>query len=88
MAFPTDVDRADRSCGLTPPCPLPCQGWHDNRVTRAHHEEVGLIVDGPTGAPPSGAAAVAPPPGARYLQSHRHMLNARESIQHARDHVL
>jgi hypothetical protein len=33
-------------------------------VTIAHHEEVGVSPDGPASAPPSGAAAHAPPAGA------------------------
>jgi hypothetical protein len=63
MAFPTDVDPADRRCRLTPPSPLPCQAQHGNRVTNAHREEVGLGADGRASAPLSGAAADAPPAG-------------------------
>jgi hypothetical protein len=52
MDFPTLDNRVDRSYRLTPPNPLTCQAWHGNRVTIAHHEEVGVSADGHTSAPP------------------------------------
>jgi hypothetical protein len=44
--------------------PLPCQAWHGYMVTSAHRVEVEVGADGPANAPPSGAAAAAPPAGA------------------------
>jgi hypothetical protein len=44
--------------------PLPCQAWHGYMVTIAHRVEVEVGPDGPANAPPSGAAAAAPPAGA------------------------
>jgi hypothetical protein len=38
--------------------PLPCQAWHGYGVTSAHRVEVDAS------APPTGAAAAAPPAGA------------------------
>jgi hypothetical protein len=65
MAFPTAANnRADRGCRLTPPNPLPCQAWHCNKVTIAHHEEAGVSADGRASALPSGAVAAAPPAAA------------------------
>jgi hypothetical protein len=45
--------------------PLPCQAWHGYGATSAHRVEVEVGADGPASAPPSGAAAVAPPAGAK-----------------------
>jgi hypothetical protein len=45
--------------------PLPCQAWHGYRVTNAHRVEVEVGADGHASAPLSGAAAAAPPAGAR-----------------------
>jgi hypothetical protein len=67
MAFPTSTNPADRNFRLTPPGLLPCEAWHGNRATIAHHEEVGVSADGPRSAPPSEAAADAPPAGALSL---------------------
>jgi hypothetical protein len=47
--------------------PLPCQAWHGYRVTNAHCVEVEVGADGHVSAPPSWAAAVAPPAGAALL---------------------
>jgi hypothetical protein len=44
--------------------PLPCQAWHGYGVTNAHRVEVEVGADGHANAPPSGAAAAAPPAGA------------------------
>jgi hypothetical protein len=44
--------------------PLPCQAWHAYGVTSTHRVEVKVGADGPASAPPSGAAAAAPPAGA------------------------
>jgi hypothetical protein len=44
--------------------PLTCQAWHGYGVTSAHRVEVQVGADGPASAPPSGAAAAAPPEGA------------------------
>jgi hypothetical protein len=44
--------------------PLPCQAWYGYKVTNAHRVEVQVGADGPANAPPSGAAAAAPPAGA------------------------
>jgi hypothetical protein len=52
------------TAGFTPPSPQPCTGWHGYRVTGAHHEDVGMSADGHAKAPPSRAAAAAPPAGA------------------------
>jgi hypothetical protein len=41
--------------------PLPCQAWHGYGVTSAHRVEVEVGADGHANAPPSGAAAAAPP---------------------------
>jgi hypothetical protein len=46
--------------------PLPCQAWHGYGVTNAHRVEVEVGADGPASAPPSGAAAAAPPAGAHF----------------------
>jgi hypothetical protein len=43
--------------------PLPCQAWHGYGVTSAHRVEVEVGADGSASAPPSGAAAAAPPAG-------------------------
>jgi hypothetical protein len=45
--------------------PLPCQAGHGYTATNAHRVEVEVGADGPASAPPSGAAAAAPPAGAR-----------------------
>jgi hypothetical protein len=45
--------------------PLPCQAWHGYGATSAHRVEVEVGADGPASAPPYGAAATAPPAGAR-----------------------
>jgi hypothetical protein len=45
--------------------PLPCQAWHGYMVVRAHRVEVEVGADGPARASLSGAAAAAPPAGAR-----------------------
>jgi hypothetical protein len=44
--------------------PLPCQAWHGYGITSAHRVEVEVDADGHASAPPSGAAAAAPPAGA------------------------
>jgi hypothetical protein len=44
--------------------PLPCQARHGYMVTSAHRVEVEVGADGHASAPPSGAAAAAPPAGA------------------------
>jgi hypothetical protein len=44
--------------------PLPCQAWHGYGATRVHRVEVEVGADGPASAPPSWAAAAAPPAGA------------------------
>jgi hypothetical protein len=51
--------------------PLPCQAWHGYGVTIAHRVELEVGADGPASAPLSGAAAAAPPAGAKptYLQT-------------------
>jgi hypothetical protein len=46
--------------------PLPCHAWHGYKVNSAHHVEVEVGADGPANAPPSGAAAAAPPAGAKF----------------------
>jgi hypothetical protein len=53
-AFLTVVDHTDRSRRLTPPSPLPFQAKHGNRVTNAHHEEVGVSANGHASAPLRG----------------------------------
>jgi hypothetical protein len=52
MAFPTTVDPTDRNSRLTSPSPLLFQALHGNRVTIAHHDEVGMNADGHESAPP------------------------------------
>jgi hypothetical protein len=47
--------------------PLLCQAWHGYGVTIAHRVEVEVGADGPASAPLSGAAAAAPPAGARAV---------------------
>ena len=47
--------------------PLPCQAWHGYGVTSAHRVEVEVGPDGPASVPPSGAAAAAPPAGAKLF---------------------
>jgi hypothetical protein len=42
----------------------PCQAWYGNKATSSHLVEVEVGADGRASAPPSGAAAVAPPAGA------------------------
>jgi hypothetical protein len=44
--------------------PLQCQAWHGYGVTSAQRVEVEVGANGPTSAPPSGAASAAPPTGA------------------------
>jgi hypothetical protein len=44
--------------------PLPCQAWHGYIINDAHRVEVEVDADGHPSAPPSGAAAAAPPAGA------------------------
>jgi hypothetical protein len=44
--------------------PLPRQAWHGYGATSAHRVEVEVGADGHANAPPSGAAAAAPPAGA------------------------
>jgi hypothetical protein len=48
--------------------PLPCQARHGYMVTNAHRVEVEVVADGHASAPPSGAAAAAPPEGARLVR--------------------
>jgi hypothetical protein len=50
--------------------PLPCQAWHGYGVTSAHCVEVEVGADGLANAPPSGAAAAAPPAGALVDTTH------------------
>jgi hypothetical protein len=61
MAFPTAFDPAGRSYRLTVSRPLPCNARRGNRINNAYAEEMGVSADGPSSAPPSGPAAVAPP---------------------------
>jgi hypothetical protein len=58
------------AAGVTPPSPKPYQAWHGYRITMAHHEEVGVSANGPAGAPPSGAAPVAPPAGVNNYKTY------------------
>jgi hypothetical protein len=53
-------------------CPQPSRAWHGNRVTTAHHEEVGVSADGHASAPHFGAAAALPPTGAIFLRKAIH----------------
>jgi hypothetical protein len=62
--FTTAVDPADRSVVGTSFSPLLCQAWHGYGVTSAHRVEVEVGADGHASAPPSRAAAAAPPAGA------------------------
>jgi hypothetical protein len=56
--------------------PLPCQAWHGYGITGAHRVEVEVGADGPANAPPSGAAAAAPPAVATlHPIMHRPLLN-------------
>jgi hypothetical protein len=48
--------------------PLPCQAWHGYGVTSAHRVEVEVGADEPASAPPSWAAAAAPPAGAHWVR--------------------
>jgi hypothetical protein len=52
--------------------PLPCKAWYGLKVTEAHNaDEVLVDADGYASAPPSEAAAAAPPAGARiYLNDY------------------
>jgi hypothetical protein len=52
--------------------PLPCQSWHGYGATSAHRVEVEVGADGSASAPPSRAAAVAPPAGEAYFNYHCH----------------
>jgi hypothetical protein len=63
--FPTVVDPAIATVG-TSFNPLPCQALHGYGVTSAHRVKVEVGANGPANAPPSGAAAAAPPVGAIY----------------------
>jgi hypothetical protein len=58
--------------------PVPCQAWHGYGVTSALRVEVEVGADVPASAPPSGAAAAAPPAGAlpgEYLRVLSHEIN-------------
>jgi hypothetical protein len=48
--------------------PLPCQAWHGYMITSAYRVEVEVGADGHACAPPSGAAAAAPPAGAQIWE--------------------
>jgi hypothetical protein len=50
--------------------PLQCQAWQSYMVTSAHRVEVEVGADRHASAPPSGAAAAAPPEGALYNTTH------------------
>jgi hypothetical protein len=63
MDFLITCDPVDRYYRLIPPSFLPCKAWHENRVTIAHHEEVGVSADGYASGNPSGATAAATPAG-------------------------
>jgi hypothetical protein len=49
---------------FNPPSPQPYKTLHGYTVTNAHYEEVGVTADVHASAPPSEAAAAAPPAGA------------------------
>jgi hypothetical protein len=66
QGFPTAVIPRIAAVG-TSFSPLPCQAWHGYGVTSAHRVEVEVGADEPASAPPSGAAAVAPPAGASIV---------------------
>jgi hypothetical protein len=72
-AFPTDIDRTDRSAGHA--SPLPRQAWHGYGVSNAHHGEVRRCRRA-CERTPSEVAAVAPPAGTKIfvivLQIHSH----------------
>jgi hypothetical protein len=61
MAFPKADDREDRI--VAPPSPVLGLVWHGDRASNAHHEEIGVIADGPASATPSENVAGAPPEG-------------------------
>jgi hypothetical protein len=56
--------------------PLPCEAWHGYMITSAHRVEVEVGADGPAKAPPSGAAAAAPPAGARWRNGNGYTVEA------------
>jgi hypothetical protein len=60
MAFPAAFYCAHRNFWPTPPNPLPCHACHGNKITSAHHEEVGASADGPVSAPSESPAAMPP----------------------------
>jgi hypothetical protein len=61
--FPTAADFADRSCRylVQPPTVPSMARLQGDQLTSAHRVEVEVGADGPANAPPSGAAAAAPP---------------------------
>jgi hypothetical protein len=66
--------------------PLPCQAWHGYMVTSAHRVEVEVGADGLANAPPSGAAAAAPPAGASVrIRARLSALGEAEEAQSSTD---
>jgi hypothetical protein len=67
--------------------PLPCQAWHGYMVTHTHRVEVEVGADGHASAPLSGAAAAAPPAGARPKTREWPMAYTLATPTYATEHV-